>query len=441
MGSSQPEPFLSARVSSNLVSSKLGEVRSHCFYNQWHPTTNPDGIIALAIAENKLMRDEIVDHINANFKITPWHLTYGEGPQGSIALKSAIGDFMNREFNPFTPLNKDHIVVCNGAGSAVNNLCFCLGEPGDGILVGRPLYTGFFPDIEAYAKFKLLGVPFGDIDPVSPAAAACYEATLQQAESNGTKVRALLIANPHNPLGRPYPPATLLALVNLCSKHNLHLISDEVYCKSHFPSHDFPAPPPFTSVLSLPLPQHINPALVHVIYALSKDFCANGLRIGCVASPSNPRLVRALRSIASFTRASQLAEHAWLNLLTDTPWQATYFPELQRRMRGAYEYVTGLLREEGVPYGPASVSSFLWVDLRRYLAEQSWEAEVALNWRLAREGKVWVAAGGSFGAEAPGWGRITFATPREELRDGMGRILGVLRTVETELREVGSTRG
>jgi aspartate/methionine/tyrosine aminotransferase len=188
---------LSTRASSNLHPSKLGEVRSHCFRHQWDPARNPDGIIALAIAENKLMRDEITAHINANFSITPWHLTYGEGPSGSIALRTSISSFMNTHFKPTEPITKDHVVVCNGAGTAVSNLCFCLGGPGDGILLGRPYYTGFVPDIEAHSKFKLLGVAFGDIDPLSPDAVSCYEAALEAAQASGVHVRALLLANPH----------------------------------------------------------------------------------------------------------------------------------------------------------------------------------------------------------------------------------------------------
>src|SRR4051794_35100336 len=86
--STNKEPYVSERALSNLntgpLTTKLHAVRSHCFHNQYDPITNPDGIVALAIAENKLMRREIVDHINNHMNITPWHLTYGHGPAGSI---------------------------------------------------------------------------------------------------------------------------------------------------------------------------------------------------------------------------------------------------------------------------------------------------------------------------------------------------------------------
>lgn len=144
--------FISKRALDNLVPNKLQEIRSYCFHNQYDRTTNPDGIVALAIAENKLMRDDICDHINKNMNINPWHLTYGQGPNGDPVLRRTLADYVNQVFNPSTQIKENHICICNGAGSAVDNLSFCLGEPGDGILVGRPLYVGFFPDIEARAK-------------------------------------------------------------------------------------------------------------------------------------------------------------------------------------------------------------------------------------------------------------------------------------------------
>ncbi|KAJ9608726.1 hypothetical protein H2200_006497 [Cladophialophora chaetospira] len=436
--SSTEEPYVSMRALSNLntdpLTAKLHAIRSHCFHNQYDPITNPKGIVALAIAENKLMRREIVDHINSHMNITPWHLTYGHGPAGSHELRKAIADFVGEVFQPSMKIDESHVAVCNGAGSAVDDLSFCLGEPGDGILVGRPLYVGFFPDIEARAKIKPVLVWFGETNPTSAEAVACYETALHESNAAGVKIRAILLSSPHNPLGRPYETDFLLGILRLCSKHSIHLISDEVYAKSQFPSKDIPNPPPFVSVLSFDLEKYINPALVHVIYAMSKDFCANGTRIGAVISPSNGQVLKAFRAVASFTRASQLAEHAWLNLLQDKPFQKWYFPLLQQRMTDAYEFTTAFLRKHGIPYSAASVTSFVWIDLRRYLREDSLVAEIELNERMANGG-VWIAMGASFASEKNGNFRITFATPREELSMGLDRLLKVLKEVEESAAE------
>jgi aspartate/methionine/tyrosine aminotransferase len=124
-------------------------------------------------------------------------------------------------------------------------------------------------------------VSFGDINPTSAEAVGSYEAALHQSNAAGVKIRAILLASPHNPLGRPYDDDFLVGIMRLCAKYNIHLISDEVYAKSHFPSKDVPDPPAFVSVLSFDLEKYIDPALVHVIYAMSKDFCANGVSWPC----------------------------------------------------------------------------------------------------------------------------------------------------------------
>ncbi|KAK6382752.1 hypothetical protein LTS17_003421 [Exophiala oligosperma] len=419
--------YISKRALDNLVPNKLQEIRSYCFHNQYDQATNPDGIVALAIAENKLMRNEICEHINKSMNINPWHLTYGQGPNGDPALRRTLAEYVNQVFNPSTPIKDNHICICNGAGSAVDNLSFCLGEPADGILVGRPLYVGFFPDIEARAKIKPVLVSFGaDVNPTSAAAVSAYEDALHRSKASGTTIRAILISSPHNPLGRPYDPDFLTGILKLCSKYDIHLISDEVYAKSHFPSKDIPDPPPFVSVLSFPLERYIDPSLVHVIYAMSKDFCANGTRIGALISPFNTQLMRSFRSVASFTRASQLAEHAWLNMLNDKMWQEWYFPLFQSRMTDAYAYTTSYLKANGIPYNPASVTSFIWLDLSRWLKEDSQDAELELNWRMAKGG-VWLAMGASFASEKNGNFRLTFASPREELTMGLERYVNTQR--------------
>ncbi|EXJ70467.1 uncharacterized protein A1O5_06536 [Cladophialophora psammophila CBS 110553] len=429
--------YISQRALSNLAPSTgpdLHAVRAHCFYNQYDPTSNPGGIVALAIAENKLMRDEICVHVNAHMAITPWHLTYGHGPTGAIELRRALASFVRDVFRPSMPIDEKNVCICLGAGNAVDNLSFCLADPGQGILVGRPLYVGFFPDIEARAKVKPVLVPFGaDTDPTSAAAVPFYEAALHRSNASGVPIRAILLSNPHNPLGRPYEKGFLIAIMRLCSKYNIHLISDEVYARSNFPSTDLPNPPPFVSVLSFNLDEYIDASLVHVIYAMSKDFCANGIRIGALISPSNGKVMKSFRAVASFSRASQLAEHAWLNLLNDRPFLDTYFSLLQQRMTDAYEFTTSFLKQHAIPYNKASVTSFIWVDLSSYLGEDSVEGELELNWKMAHGG-VWLAMGASFASEKNGNFRITFATPREELKMGLERLIKVLKDVEEEMK-------
>jgi aspartate/methionine/tyrosine aminotransferase len=263
-------------------------------------------------------------------------------------------------------------------------------------------------------------VCMGDVNPTSVEAVKQYEATLLEAEREGTRIRAILLASPHNPLGRPYDVAALEGYLKLCSKYNIHLMSDEVYAKAIFPSQDIPNPPPFVSVLSLDLEKFINPSLVHVLYGMSKDWCANGTRAGAIITPHNSELMKALGSIASFTRASSMAEQAWLNVLNDEEWLASYFRSFTAKMTTAYDYCAKALKENNIPYSPVSAASFIWLDLSRYLEEDTAEAELELGWKMVNGG-VWLGLGQAFRSEKHGNFRLTFATPEADVKLGMER--------------------
>ena len=66
-----------------------------------------------------------------------------------------------------------------------------------------------------------------------------------------TLPKALVITNPHNPLGRCYSRAVLESLARLCAKHEMHLVSDEVFALSVWESPDFEDEEGFVSVLGL----------------------------------------------------------------------------------------------------------------------------------------------------------------------------------------------
>lgn len=71
-----------------------------------------------------------------------------------------------------------------------------------------------------------------------------------------------------------------MGIANFCGRNGLHFISDEIYARSTFRNANLPDAPPFISTLALDMSSVIPPRLRHVLYGASKDFCANGLRLG-----------------------------------------------------------------------------------------------------------------------------------------------------------------
>ena len=93
-------------------------------------------------------------------------------------------------------------------------------------------------------------------------------------------IKALVLTNPHNPLGRCYSKTVLEECLKFCTKHQLHLISDEVFALSTYESNENLVSSPFTSVLTLDAVKlGCDPSLAHVIWSTSKDFGLSGIRL------------------------------------------------------------------------------------------------------------------------------------------------------------------
>ena len=95
-------------------------------------------------------------------------------------------------------------------------------------------------------------------------------------------VKALVLSNPHNPLGRCYSRDGLEQCLKFCQQRNIQFVSDEVFALSVFSCPDITDPSPFVSVLSLhPISLSCDPERVHVVWSMSKDLAASGARLVC----------------------------------------------------------------------------------------------------------------------------------------------------------------
>lgn len=80
-------------------------------------------------------------------------------------------------------------------------LGFNLAERGDGILVNRPVYGRFELDYGVEAGVEIVYADTETEEAFTPSAVAKYEQALLEAEQRGIKIRAVLLVNPHNPVG------------------------------------------------------------------------------------------------------------------------------------------------------------------------------------------------------------------------------------------------
>lgn len=209
-------------------------------------------------------------------------------------------------------------------------------------------------------------------------------------------------------------------------RFNLIFCSDEIYALSVYD----PTAPPFISALTLThrlvgdgaLDQEQVDTYVHLVYGLSKDWCGSGLRVGMLYSRNQP-LQEALNSLAAFGSISNHTQHVLAEVLSDAQWTDTFVKENSQLLRESYTALTQKLDAVGIPYVHAVAGMFIWIDLRKYLGENTWEGEAALWSKVCEEAKVILTPGESCHASEPGYFRLCFAwVAKEALEDAVTRL-------------------
>jgi len=396
----------------------------------YNKTEHPEGLVSFANAENLCTQEIMLDFIkNKSIQsLDSSTLTYQDGPFGSKRLRQATSQFVNAHFSPSSKVTSNEISFVAGVTALNQILACCIAEENDGLLLGMPIYGSFVPDLQTTSKCKLIYTPFGDQDQFSVQAVDCYERALQKAQQNGTRVRALVITNPHNPLGQCYSKDALQAIVGFCSKHDIHLISDEIYALSVY--HTDNSHPGFTSALSIDLTS-VDRSLVHILYGFSKDFASAGLRLGCLIS-KNSDLTTAVRSLARFHWTSPFTDAIAATILEDENFHTQFLTESQRTLKERRTIATEAFDDAGIPYvRAANAGFFLWIDLSACLQELSWDAEDALKQRLYDYG-VEMSSGRAYHAETPGRFRFLFSVDKDTVMEGLRRIVSFYKEAHVD---------
>ncbi|KAB8199848.1 pyridoxal phosphate-dependent transferase [Aspergillus parasiticus] len=395
----------------------------------YNKESNPAGLISFGMAEHIPMRTEIAKYINNKITFTEDSVGYGSSSTTPNRLPNAVASHLNNILTPLSPIEPETVIVTSGITAIGSMLSFALAEPTDGILISRPVYGRFELDYGVEADVQIV---YADTDPeeaFTPAVVDKYEAALKRADDEGTKIRAVLIVNPHNPVGRCYPAETLKEILRFCNKHRLHLISDEVYASCVFDSGD-PSAVPFASVLSISTPDLIDPDLVHLLYGFSKDFAAGGLHLGFLIT-RNTALRQACKAILRLHNASTASITIGATILEDQDFITQFTQKSRQSLASTYRIATSILTQEGINYVKGgNAGFFIYIDLSSYLPypdRPAQEREFALAQRFLDAG-VFLHPGEEHGKEG-GWFRLVFAHEEEVLKEGLWRLIRVLRSV------------
>ncbi|MDQ3225073.1 MAG: aminotransferase class I/II-fold pyridoxal phosphate-dependent enzyme [Chloroflexota bacterium] len=311
---------------------------------------------------------------------------------GLPGIKTAVAERYSKKFGrPVTPAE---VLVTAGAVNALAAIVAAIAEEGDEILIPDPGWPNY---VSMIGLARTVAVRF----PLRPERG--YLPDIAEIEAQITpRTKALVINNPSNPTGAVFPEETVRELVALAAKHDLWLISDEIYEDLVFEGEHFPA-------------ARFDAERVITISGVSKSYAMTGWRIGWAIT--NTELVALCGKIQeALVSCPSSVSQAAAEAAVRGPQDAV------EEMRVAYQRRRDLVRELLEPVGllptiPAG-AFYAMVDLRG-----AGIASRDLSRLLLEEEHVAVAPGSTFGDVAEGMVRISLATADDDLAEGCRRII------------------
>ncbi|MFW6347638.1 MAG: aminotransferase class I/II-fold pyridoxal phosphate-dependent enzyme [Cyclonatronaceae bacterium] len=392
-------------------------VRAHfkCAEDPWHETSNPQGYINLGTAENHLLYDLIGPRLNQGGFIGEHHTHYGP-LHGLEEFRQALARFLGNTTG--VNMTASEIAAGSGASAMLDMMMYAMCEPGDGVLIPAPYYAGFDHDLKTRVQVEPIPAMTKPQEGFKLTRKVLQEALLM-AGRRQIKVRALLLANPNNPLGITYDEETLRMLVGFAREHGLELISDELYARSVFGKET-----PFTSLIKVAEEAGLN---AHLVYGFAKDFGLSGFKTG-VLYTKNAKLMEAVQQLAYFMPVSNATQALLTTLLDDEEFIERFGRENQQRLAHASACLDTALSEHNISAHPRNAGFFAWLDLSPYLSQQDEDAEMQLYEHLLEKARVNITPGQFFHSPKPGWFRLCYGRPDELIRLSVKRLAAALQT-------------
>lgn len=320
---------------------------------------------------------------------------------GIIELKQAAIDKLQRDNG--LKYNLDQIIVTLGAKHALYNLFQVICDRGDEVIIPVPYWVSYPEQVKLAEAIPVY------VEGKKENGYKIIPAQLEQVITDKTK--ALILNSPSNPTGTIYSKEELAAITEVCKKHDLIIVSDEIYEKLVYEGIEH------ISIAGLSEDAY-NRTIV--INGVSKPYAMTGWRIGYAAG--NKEIIKAMTGIASHSTSNPVsfAQYGAVEALNgpqdDLENMRTEFDNRRKAVIEMIKDIRGLK-----PITPKG-AFYVFVDISEVLNNNGRGFKDADEWAkaLLEEAKVAVIPGSGFGA--PNFIRVSYATSLEQLQEGMRRI-------------------
>ena len=321
-------------------------------------------------------------------------------PTGGLAplKKVIIEKFQNDQGITYTPAE---LIVCSGAKHALYTLFQVILDEEDEVIIPTPYWVSYPEQVKLAGGVPVYVEGFEENE---------FKITPQQLEEAITpKTQAVIINSPSNPTGMLYSEEELLALGEVCLKHDILIVSDEIYEKLVYGENKH------ISIAQL------SPELKEqtiIINGVSKSHSMTGWRIGYAAG--NKDIIKAMTNLASHSTSNPTSIAQYGTIAAYTGSQAPV-----EEMRQAFEQRLDVIFDKlisipGIKCIKPQGAFYLFPNVKEAAALTGYEDVDGFVKGLLDEEKVAVVPGSGFGS--PENVRLSYATSLDLLEKAVERI-------------------
>ena len=299
-------------------------------------------------------------------------------------------------------INQEWLMFSPAVITSISLLIQNLTQKNDKIMIQEPVYSPFHSIVESNER-NLVISPLVKLDDGS------YVMDYEDIEAKIKDVKVFILCNPHNPVGRVWTREELTRLGEICLKHNVLVISDEIHSDIILKNHKHT---PFASI-SKEFSENTITCM-----APTKTFNLAGLQSSflVISNPYYYEVMDKAFSILDIKRNnafSLVATEAAYNYGED--WLYELIKYIEDNVDFAIDYIKNHMPQLKVkkPEG----TYLLWVDFSNLNVDKK-----DLKNALINKGRIALSDGSSFGIGGDGYYRINLACPRSMVLEGLKRI-------------------